>query len=96
MSSIETTFAKINTDIKGFMQNFADEFLIRVKEKTPVKTGRLQNAWEAEVTPDLITVSNDVPYAEFIEFGTPTISPFAMLQQTIAEAGIIADVVVVK
>jgi len=41
----------------------------RVKEKTPVQTGRLRNAWQSTVEPYKGIVSNNVEYAEPVCFG---------------------------
>ena len=41
----------------------------RVKEKTPVQTERLRNAWQSTVEPYKGIVSNNVEYAEPVCFG---------------------------
>lgn len=45
------------------------EWEARVKEQTPVETGRLRNAWQSKVEPYEGVVSNNVEYAEPVCFG---------------------------
>jgi hypothetical protein len=45
------------------------EWTKRVKEQTPVETGRLKNAWQSKVEPYEGVVSNNVEYAEPVCFG---------------------------
>ena len=42
----------------------------RVKEATPVDTGRLRGAWQTDIKPLEGTVTNNVVYAEPVCFGT--------------------------
>ena len=36
----------------------------RLKEETPVDTGRLRGNWQTKIEPKLGTISNNLPYAE--------------------------------
>ena len=45
------------------------EWEARVKEKTPVDTARLRNAWQSKIEPYEGVVSNNVEYAEPVCFG---------------------------
>ena len=45
------------------------EWEARVKEQTPVETGRLRNAWQSKVEPYEGVVSNNIEYAEPVCFG---------------------------
>ena len=45
------------------------EWEARVKEQTPVDTGRLRNAWQSKIEPYEGVVSNNVEYAEPVCFG---------------------------
>jgi hypothetical protein len=78
-------------NIEKFKEEFAREFLDRVKSKTPVDTGRLQDGWEAKVAGSEIEVSNAVPYAVHVERGTAHTAPVGMLAVTVLEADQIAD-----
>lgn len=42
----------------------------RLKEETPVDTGRLRNNWQTKIEPKLGTISNNLPYAEPVMYGT--------------------------
>lgn len=42
----------------------------RLKEETPVDTGRLRNNWQTTIEPKLGTISNNLPYAEPVMYGT--------------------------
>ena len=80
--------------IKKLPQAFGNEFLSRVREKTPVDTGRLQAAWALEVNESQksIDVTNKavnnegIPYAVFVEFGTEHTRGYFMLNRTISES----------
>lgn len=89
---VQAIFSGLQEACELFKVEFMDEFLTRVQERTPVDTGFLQKNWEAAVQGDLIIISNDAPYAGYIEYGTPRIAPFAMLGQTVAEADVIAEI----
>jgi hypothetical protein len=45
------------------------EWEARVKEQTPVESGRLRNAWQSKIEPYEGVVSNNVEYAEPVCFG---------------------------
>ena len=42
----------------------------RLKEETPVDTGRLRGNWQTKIEPKLGTISNNLPYAEPVMYGT--------------------------
>ena len=42
----------------------------RVKDETPVKSGRLQNAWQNKIEPYVGEVTNNMEYAEPVCYGT--------------------------
>lgn len=71
---------------ENFNADFLAEFLSRVKQKTPVRTGFLQSSWGGNEQPTKIEVFNGAPYAEYIENGTERIAPVGMLKTTIQEA----------
>lgn len=90
--NVEAIFDQYAATLDAFKEKFTEEFLTRVQMRTPVRTGVLRDGWQGDISGDLITISNEVPYAEYIEYGTPHIAPFAMLGQTIAEVDIIAEI----
>lgn len=83
-------FEDIEKKIDAFKEEFAKEFVTRVKRRTPVKTGRLQGGWTAEVAEDIV-IRNDVPYMPYVEYGTRYMPPRGMLRQTNEEAEQIAQ-----
>lgn len=82
-------FAKISVGLEEVQEHFKDEFLLRVTERTPRKSGALQKGWKGEIVPDAIEVGNEVHYAPHIEYGTIHIAPFAMLRTTVEESDLI-------
>jgi HK97 gp10 family phage protein len=59
-----------------------------LRQRTPVRTGTLQAGWQ--VGPGDIdgqrTVTNAVPYARFVEFGTVNMAAEPMIGPVLAEA----------
>lgn len=96
MSTTPEELNRINAELKKkidlFTLEFAKEFVMRVKQKTPVITGKLRDGWLSEVKKDVIEVSNTVDYAPFVEFGTHKMSPRGMLRSTVEEADQVAEV----
>jgi hypothetical protein len=84
MSGINATLENLPQAIDKVKRDFIDEFVKRVQQKTPVLTGRLRDGWEGDV--NQMSVSNNVEYAEFVEFGTERTPPVAMLRTTIEES----------
>ena len=85
------------TVVGDFKKEFKDEFIQRVKRRTPVSNhpltaGTLQRGWDGEVLSDAIEITNEVEYASFVEYGTRHMSPRRMLGLTILEADLIADI----
>lgn len=72
-------------DLDNFNTKFAAEFLARVQRRTPVKSGKLREGFQATATKESIEVSNDVPYAQVIEQGNETHRPVGMVKTTIEE-----------
>tara|TARA_B100001093_G_scaffold427689_1_gene422136 strand:+ start:629 stop:979 length:351 start_codon:yes stop_codon:yes gene_type:complete len=46
------------------------EWTRRVKKATPVVTGRLRNSWQTQIKTTSGTISNNLPYAEPVCYGT--------------------------
>jgi hypothetical protein len=86
---INKIYADIEAKMTRFKQEFADEFLKRVKEKTPVVTGALQAGFSTDMTPTGFTLSNTQDYAEYVENGTPKFAPRAMIATTVLESTVI-------
>lgn len=80
------TFANVKAGLDTALKLFAEESVARIKRRTPSVTGTLRDGWQSSVTSDSITISNDVPYAGFVEYGTNKVAPRAMVRTTAEEA----------
>lgn len=85
-----TILKQIDKRVNLFIKLFAEEFEKRVKQRTPVRTGKLRNGWEIEITKDKINIKNDVEYAQFVEDGTENMRGAHMLKTTFSERNAIA------
>jgi hypothetical protein len=86
-----TDFTNLMLQLDRFEEEFAQEFLTRLRDRTPVDTGRLQAGWELEVKGGEFEVRNPVEYAGYVEYGTEHMAPRAMLATTLLEVDQIAD-----
>ncbi len=72
---------KVADVVKDNMDNLALMFEAEVKERTPVRTGRLKNSMVGEVTGAFSArVSTNVVYAPYVEYGTSRSEPRAMIR----------------
>jgi hypothetical protein len=71
--------AYIDRENKELVQNVMKQLYDEIRDKTPVRSGKLKDGWE--LLPEQIR--NEVPYAGFIERGTEYISPVGMVATTI-------------
>lgn len=71
---------------------FEKEFLVRVAEKTPVSkqdkgdVGRLKRGWSWQQDQDGRYLTNEAPYAIYVEMGTWKMAPVMMAGTTVVEA----------
>lgn len=93
---IDATFAGLNTRLRKFKQFFGEEFMERVKQRTPVVTGALRNSWGFTMRQDDIEIWSTSPYSDFVENGTETMAPRGMLRTTLLEKDDIARVAIEK
>jgi hypothetical protein len=66
-------------------QRLGEEMLTRVKARTTVRSGALRDAWAMEITSTTLTIGNPLPYATFVEMGTPKMAPVGMLGSVVME-----------
>ena len=108
MANNKSTFGKIRDRLtspqKKFAQAFADDFLVKVKQRTPnpplspnpgsaansPSTGNLKRGWKAQVSSKQVKIYNDVEYAGYVEDGTEKMNGTHMLKTTAAETGAIS------
>lgn len=74
-------------NMRKVAENLATLMMQRIKGRSPVDTGRFKGSWEKTVAQDgsRITIDNPVPYAGYLEFGTPKMAPFAPVRTTLLE-----------
>ena len=71
--------------LEALPQEIGAEFKRQVMTNTPVLTGYLRSRWTYVVTQKgNVTISNDAPYAAFVEYGTPYMAPRFYTKKTIA------------
>lgn len=80
------TLKSLDTAVQNVPVQVANEILARTKLRSPVQTGRLRDSWEISINTSNITISSDLEYAGFIEYGTIHISPVRMLTRSVDEA----------
>ena len=100
MANNDSVFKKIIRNLKrtdeDFAEEFADEFIVRVKRRTPnpptanplapsPSTGKLRRAWTSEVKGNDILIENLTEYAGYVEDGTEKMNGMHMAKTTISE-----------
>ena len=89
--SNEDVATALNRQLDKFKEYVAEEFLERVKQKTPVVTGNLKEGWYYTETPQGFELNNFESYAIFVEMGTIHFAPRSMIQTTKLELPMIVD-----
>lgn len=89
---IEKVFVGLDTRLRRFKEEFGVEFLERVRQRTPVETGKLQRGWGFTMKQSDIAIWNIQDYAAYVEYGTPHMAPRGMLRTTLLEKEEIARV----
>ena len=56
-----------NTVIADALSEIREAFLADVKTRTPERTGALKKAWVAGTTPNMVEITNPLPYAGYVE-----------------------------
>ena len=82
----------LETRLRNFKKEWAFEFLERVRARTPVRTGALQEGWGFKPRLESIDIYNVEDYAGYVEYGTEKMAPRAMLRTTLLEAEQIAAI----
>jgi hypothetical protein len=92
MAGIKDKVLGMKTRLRIFRDEFGKEFTARVKARTPVDTGALQEGWEFQMKDQDVEVRNRLPYASYVERGTEKMEGRFMLATTADEAEQIAQV----
>jgi hypothetical protein len=96
MADIDKVLPGLKTRLRKFKQEYGMEFMERVKARTPVRSGHLQNSWGFDMKATDISIYNVADYASYINDGTPYIQPHRMLETTMLEHDDIAAVAAQK
>lgn len=78
--------------IKKFEDEFMMEFMKRVAERTPVRSGLAQRSYTIEQQGNGWVLKNEQEYVVYLELGTLHDSPHAMIQTTMVEYQDIMDI----
>ena len=90
--SNESIILNITKNLELFSDEFAKEFLARLKDKTPRLSGDMADGWDMTRNTDSIDIGNTQDYAGFVEYGTVNMEPRAPLRRTLLEKEDIAQV----
>lgn len=86
----------LEPDLEAWFDDIMAEAVLRIKERTPVRSGALQDSIQAPKTLDGYEIGSDVEYFPYVEFGTSKMEPRAMVRTTLEELPTIADRTSVK
>jgi HK97 gp10 family phage protein len=89
---IDKVMVEINSRSRKLLNEVAMETTQRLKEKTPVRTGRMQRSWGIERKQDSIELYNVAPYSRYVNDGTPTQAPQRIVERTLMEMDNIIEV----
>lgn len=82
----KTIIVNLKGQLDTFLNEFADEFLVRVRARTPWVTGDLNKGFSTKVVDNTVELYNTMPYFDFVEYGTPRMTPRRMVTRTVLEA----------
>ena len=96
--TIPQALKRIDQIMNQVQEGFTTEGSQTVKSKTPVRTGKLQGAWNSRNAKfgRVSEINNDTPYAGFVENGSSKIRPRKMAAQTVQSLTTRADSIVRK
>lgn len=78
--------ATITPAIRKAAENTRAKLLADLKAVTPVRSGRLSSGWSVKLAGNGLEVSNQTPYATYVEMGTKRMPGRHMLGQTLPRA----------
>lgn len=79
-------------DFDQIVSELSQELLEKIKDRTPVDTGKAQAGWKLDDN----VIYNDVEYIEYLENGTPKMAPVGMVRLALEEADDILQKIVDK
>jgi len=90
-STVRRNAIEMNTKVSKVVDRTGDDILVDARNNTPVDSGRLRNGWRIKRAGKKTknqrsnTVSNAVPYALAVEYGTSKTKPRRMLGKSLAK-----------
>ena len=85
MVEFQLPLAALGNMSEAQRRKLLQRLLREVKAATPVKTGQLRDGWYL----DGDILRNDVPYAEYVNDGTPKMAPRDMTGRALAALGML-------
>lgn len=84
------TVGELSKSIDGWaleqVQKMQLDLFESIRSETPVKTGRARDGWTNDPVKrigEIGVINNDVPYIGWLEFGSDTVAPTAMVRRNI-------------
>ena len=65
----------------GIINRVGKKIIPTLKRVTPVRTGKLKAGWESIIVDTTVLITNDVPYAGYVENGTRYFQGRGMIRQ---------------
>ena len=96
--TIPQALKRIDQIMNQVQQGFTSDGKKTVQSKTPVDTGKLKSGWQTRDAKfgRVSEITNDTPYAGFVENGSATTRPSKMAAQTVQSLRTRADSIVRK
>ncbi len=93
MERLERARGGVDQKRQEFVRELTRRLMQRVIERTPVDTGRAQAGWNEGIGQEeddgestQISVTNDVEYINFLEFGTSKMQATAMVRSSLSQS----------
>ncbi len=77
--------ASVNGTIRDAAKKAASYGKMRIKARTPVRTGQLRDAWNVKIEGYGVRITNEKKYAIFVEMGTRYMDARPMVAPTVDE-----------
>jgi len=89
-------FIDLQSRLRKFKEEWAIEFMERVKEKTPEKSGRLKESYYFTQKQEGIEFASLEDYFKYVEHGTVHMAPRRMVGRTLLEEDEITEIAMRK
>ncbi len=93
LDRLEIARSGLDQKRQEFVRELARRLMQRIIERTPVDTGRARAGWNEGVGQEVddgqstqISVTNDVEYINFLEFGTSKMQATAMVRSSLSQS----------